>query len=368
MEQEKSAAYLQIRNINKWYPGDVHAVADMNMEIRQGEFLVFVGPSGCGKTTLLRTIAGLESITEGEIFLNGTLLNRLPPKNRDIAMVFQNYALYPNMKVRENIAFPLKMRKIPKQERGAQIQQVAEKLELERLLERKPSALSGGQRQRVALARAMVRKPQLFLMDEPLSNLDAKLRTEMRREIVALQKSLGVTTIYVTHDQTEAMTMGDRIAVMRDGFLQQIGTPREIYEQPANLFVAGFVGSPSMNTWDSSLIREGEGLTFTFGDKRLPLPPGAQPKPQWGSRLKAAIRPEDVLEAEGDRGDAFWMEIQSVEHTGRETVVFLTAAGRPNLSMITSAKFSGKVGQTIPLRLRENALLWFHPETEERLL
>ena len=208
MENEVRAGGLQIHKVNKWYPGNVHAVINMDMEIEQGEFIVFVGPSGCGKTTLLRMIAGLEGISSGEIIMDGRVVNKVPPKNRDIAMVFQNYALYPNMKVKNNIAFPLKMRHTKKQEAAARVAEVAKKLELDTLLERKPGALSGGQRQRVALARSLVRRPKLFLMDEPLANLDAKLRTEMRREIIALQRELGVTTIYVTHDQIEAMTMG----------------------------------------------------------------------------------------------------------------------------------------------------------------
>ncbi|MCL2299319.1 MAG: ABC transporter ATP-binding protein, partial [Firmicutes bacterium] len=235
---------LTIDTVNKVYPGGVHAVKDLSMEIVEGEFMVFVGPSGCGKTTLLRMIAGLERIDGGEMRMGGKLLNDVPPKDRDVAMVFQNYALYPNMKVYDNIAFPLQMRKADKADIQIAVEDVAHKLDLLELLGRRPGALSGGQRQRVALARAMVRRPRLFLMDEPLSNLDAKLRVQMRREIVALQRELGVTTVYVTHDQTEAMTMGSRIAVMKDGVLQQVDTPRGIYESPANLFTALFIGSP----------------------------------------------------------------------------------------------------------------------------
>ena len=271
MVKEVLAGELQMQKVNKWYPGNVHAVIDMNMEIKQGEFIVFVGPSGCGKTTLLRMIAGLESITDGEMIMGGRVMNKIPPKNRDIAMVFQNYALYPNMKVKDNIAFPLKMRHTGKQETKSMVAEVAQKLELDTLLERKPGALSGGQRQRVALARSMVRKPKLFLMDEPLANLDARLRTEMRREIITLQRELGVTTIYVTHDQTEAMTMGTRIAVINEGVLQQFGTPQEVYRNPSNLFVAGFIGSPNMNLWNTELVTEQGHCFLTLGAARIPV-------------------------------------------------------------------------------------------------
>ena len=244
---------LTLEQVNKWYSGDVHAVKGVSMDVRPGEFIVFVGPSGCGKSTTLRMIAGLERVDSGTIHMGEMLMNSVPPKNRDIAMVFQNYALYPTMKVFDNIAFPLKMRHWKKEDIRHRVTEIADSLDLSEYLWRRPIALSGGQRQRVALARAMVRAPKLFLMDEPLSNLDAKLRVQMRREITALQRKLGTTTIYVTHDQTEAMTMGDRIAIFKDGVVQQMDTPQMLYQKPANLFVAGFIGSPPMNIW-----KEGE--------------------------------------------------------------------------------------------------------------
>ena len=319
---------LHIDTVNKHYPGGVHAVKDLSMEIIEGEFMVFVGPSGCGKTTLLRMIAGLEQIDGGEIRMGDKALNDVPPKDRDIAMVFQNYALYPNMKVYDNIAFPLQMRKQPKDKIKSAVEDVARKLDLMELLGRRPGALSGGQRQRVALARAMVRRPRLFLMDEPLSNLDAKLRVQMRREIVALQRELGVTTVYVTHDQTEAMTMGSRIAVMKDGVLQQVDTPQGIYERPANLFTALFIGSPPMNTWE-----DGEGVTL-------------------------GIRPEHVFLV--GAGEGVPMRVQSIENTGREAFVYLKGDAPPkSLTMAMGADFSGGTGDLLYIKLREEAIQIF---------
>ena len=319
---------LYIESANKFYPGGVHAVKDLSMEISEGEFMVFVGPSGCGKTTLLRMIAGLEHIDGGVIRMGDKVLNDVPPKDRDIAMVFQNYALYPNMRVYDNIAFPLQMRKISKEEIKVAVEDVAGKLDLLELLDRRPGALSGGQRQRVALARAMVRRPRLFLMDEPLSNLDAKLRVQMRREIVALQRELGVTTIYVTHDQTEAMTMGSRIAVMKDGVLQQVDTPQGIYERPANLFTALFIGSPPMNTWE-----DGNGNTL-------------------------GIRPEHVLPAR--EGEGVCMRVQSIENTGREVFVYLRGEQLPRtLTMAAGADFSAVPGDALYIQMREEAIQKF---------
>jgi len=319
---------LTIDTVNKFYPGGVHAVKDLSMEIVEGEFMVFVGPSGCGKTTLLRMIAGLEQVDGGEIRFGSKVLNDVPPKDRDVAMVFQNYALYPNMKVYDNIAFPLQMRKVNKPDIQAAVEDLARKLDLLELLGRRPGALSGGQRQRVALARAMVRRPRLFLMDEPLSNLDAKLRVQMRREIVALQRELGVTTVYVTHDQTEAMTMGSRIAVMKDGVLQQVDTPRGIYESPANLFTALFIGSPPMNTWE-------DGAGDTLG-----------------------IRPEHVLLARA--GEGMPMHVQSVENTGREVFVYLKGDGAPRaLTMAVGTEFQGEAGDVVWVKMRQEAVRRF---------
>ncbi|MEI7025419.1 ABC transporter ATP-binding protein [Paenibacillus sp. y28] len=275
------------------------AVKDFHLEIRDKEFLVFVGPSGCGKSTTLRMIAGLEDITEGEIYIGDTLVNDLPPKDRDIAMVFQNYALYPNMSVYENIAFGLRLRKMPKHEIDLAVKRAARVLEIENYLTRKPKELSGGQRQRVALGRAIVRNPQVFLMDEPLSNLDAKLRVQMRAEIIRLHKQLGVTMVYVTHDQIEAMTMGDRIVVMRDGIIQQVDTPEMIYTQPANTFVASFIGSPPMN-FISGRLHEGHGGTIAFHTSRfaLEIPDGKKHQlithKLIGKVVTLGIRPENV--------------------------------------------------------------------------
>lgn len=367
MEKESPAGELQIHNVNKWYPGKVHAVIDMNMEINQGEFIVFVGPSGCGKTTLLRMIAGLETISGGEVIMDGRGVNKVPPKNRDIAMVFQNYALYPNMKVKDNIAFPLKMRHTGKQETKSRVAEVARKLELDTLLERKPGALSGGQRQRVALARSMVRKPKLFLMDEPLANLDARLRTEMRREIITLQRELGVTTIYVTHDQTEAMTMGTRIAVINEGVLQQFGTPQEVYRHPANLFVAGFIGSPNMNLWDTEPVAEQGHCYLTLGHARIPMDKRNLPPDSLKCGIKAGIRPEHIMPAASGEPGAIQMKINILENTGREMAVFLTAPGMPELTMITGANFSGQPGQSVSVRLLSEKIHLFHKETGQAL-
>lgn len=363
MENEIWAGDLQICKVNKWYLGDVHAVMDMDMEIKRGEFIVFVGPSGCGKTTLLRMIAGLESISSGEVIMDGRVVNKVPPKNRDIAMVFQNYALYPNMKVKDNIAFPLKMQHIGKQEMEDRVAEVAQKLELDAFLGRKPGALSGGQRQRVALARAMVRKPGLFLMDEPLANLDAKLRTEMRREIITLQRELGVTTIYVTHDQTEAMTMGTRISVMNGGVLQQFGSPQEIYRNPANLFVAEFIGSPNMNIWDTELVTYNGRHYLTLGNARIPIDKSNLPVDGLQGTFKAGIRPEHIVPAAPDEPHAVRMKISILENTGREVAVFLAASDIPNLTVVTDADFSGQIGQEVYIRLKPEKIHLFSTET-----
>ena len=262
-------AQVSFEKVKKVYPDGTVAVRDMSLEIGDGELVVFVGPSGCGKTTALRMIAGLEEITEGEIKIGDRVVNHLPPRDRDVAMVFQNYALYPHKSVYDNRAFPLRLRKLPKAEIEQRVRRIARLLELEEQLKRRPRQLSGGQRQRVAMGRAIVREPQAFLMDEPLSNLDAKLRTQMRAEISLLHKDLGVTTVYVTHDQVEAMTLGQRVAVMRKGELQQVAPPQELYDRPANLFVAGFIGSPAMNFVQATLEREDGSLAVRFGSERL---------------------------------------------------------------------------------------------------
>ena len=269
---------IKINSVGKVYPNGTRALEDVNIEINNGEFVVLVGPSGCGKTTLLRMVAGLEDITEGEISIDKKIVNEVAPKDRDIAMVFQNYALYPHMSVYDNMAFSLKLRKLPKEEIDQKVKEAAKILEIDELLERKPKALSGGQRQRVAMGRAIVRKPEAFLMDEPLSNLDAKLRVQMRAELGQLHTQLETTTLYVTHDQVEAMTMGDRVAVIRKGELQQIDTPRQIYLYPKNIFVAGFIGSPSMNFVYAKVKVSSKNITLSFGEDSIQCDAGENKK------------------------------------------------------------------------------------------
>src|SRR5438034_5013166 len=293
---------IEFADVAKVYPDGTRAVDSLDLEIQDGEFMVFVGPSGCGKTTALRMVAGLEEISEGTIRIGDRIVNQISPKDRDIAMVFQTYALYPHMTVEENLAFGLRLRKLSKIEIGRRVNAAATTLGLEDFLQRKPRALSGGQRQRVAMGRAIVREPRAYLMDEPLSNLDAKLRVQMRAEIHKLQRELGVTTIYVTHDQVEAMTMGDRVAVMRSGHLQQVDAPERIYEQPANQFVAGFIGSPPMNMIAAKLNRSDEGLVVTFGGHRVVVDPEivrARPalRGYEGGDVVLGIRPEDFEDA-----------------------------------------------------------------------
>lgn len=298
-------ASLSLKNIRKVYDNRFTAVDDFNLEIEDKEFIVFVGPSGCGKSTTLRMIAGLEEITSGELYIDGKLVNSIAPKDRDIAMVFQNYALYPHMTVYENMAFALKLRKMPKAEIKKRVQEAAEILGITEYLQRKPKALSGGQRQRVAIGRAIVREPKVFLMDEPLSNLDAKLRNQMRAEIIKLRQRIDTTFVYVTHDQTEAMTLGDRIVIMKDGFIQQIGTPQEVFNHPINVFVAGFIGSPQMNFFDAKLEKLGsEGYVVRVGgtefipdaDQRAALEAAGA-----GSQdIVLGIRPEHIALCERD--------------------------------------------------------------------
>ena len=298
-----SMANLSLRNIKKVYDNKVTAVDDFNLEIADKEFIVFVGPSGCGKSTTLRMVAGLEEISGGELYIDGRLVNDVAPKDRDIAMVFQNYALYPHMTVYENMAFALKLRNTPKKEIDRKVREAAEILGITEYLQRKPKALSGGQRQRVAIGRAIVREPKVMLMDEPLSNLDAKLRNEMRAEIIKLRHRINTTFIYVTHDQTEAMTLGDRIVIMKDGFIQQIGTPQEVFNHPANLFVAGFIGSPQMNIFDAELRKDNGKYSVVVNDVTFPFSPekqaefeaaGVEPQP-----VRLGIRPEHLSICDG---------------------------------------------------------------------
>ena len=295
-------AEISLQSLSKVYPDGTKAVTDLSLDVASGEFVVFVGPSGCGKTTALRMVAGLESITSGRVTLDGHVVNDVPAKDRDIAMVFQNYALYPHMNASKNMGFALRMRGLPKREIEIRVREAARILGLSDALHKKPRTLSGGQRQRVAMGRAIVRNPQAFLMDEPLSNLDAKLRVETRAEIARIQRDLGVTTIYVTHDQTEAMTMGDRVAVMRNGLLQQIAVPKELYDRPRNLFVAEFIGSPAMNVVMADVAHADDGIWVSFGPHRLRLEPATHERDGGlaaydGRRVVLGIRPEDLEDA-----------------------------------------------------------------------
>jgi multiple sugar transport system ATP-binding protein len=318
-------AEIQLKEVWKRYPDGFEAVKDMNLAIGDGEFMILVGPSGCGKSTALRMIAGLEDISEGELVIGGERMNELGPRERDIAMVFQNYALYPHMTVRDNMGFALKLAKTPKEEINKKVEEAARILDLQQHLDRKPANLSGGQRQRVAMGRAIVRDPKAFLMDEPLSNLDAKLRVQMRTEVARIQSSLGTTTVYVTHDQTEAMTLGDRVAVMRAGIVQQVDSPKVLYEDPMNLFVAGFIGSPAMNFLPARL--EGDRIKLPFGD--TPIPEHLRSKLQGNGAARdviAGIRPEHFEDAavagEGHGWLKFRTKVQVVESMGSELYAY----------------------------------------------
>ena len=330
-------ASVELDNINKLYENGFHAVRDLKIDVADGEFLVLVGPSGCGKSTALRMVAGLEDISTGELRIGGKRVNEVNPQGRDIAMVFQSYALYPHMSVRDNIAYGLKLRKMPKDQINARIQKAADMLELTPLLDRKPKQLSGGQRQRVAMGRSIVREPQVFLMDEPLSNLDAKLRVQMRAEISEVVRSLNTTTLYVTHDQTEAMTMGDRMAIMKAGVLQQLGTPGECYDTPRNIFVAQFVGSPPMNLALVRVVEGNDGLRLEFGDSSLQLPESQlaqRPalKSYVGRSVALGVRSEDMEDANLASAPAdrrIKAKVNLTEALGSEIVVHFTFPGQP---------------------------------------
>jgi multiple sugar transport system ATP-binding protein len=323
------AASIHVEDVSKVYDDGTVAVKELNLAVSEGEFVVFVGPSGCGKTTLLRMIAGLEAISAGSISIGGVRMNNVPPKDRDVAMVFQNYALYPNMSVADNMGFALKIRRVGREEVRQRVKEAAGVLGLEELLERRPRALSGGQRQRVAMGRAIVRQPQVFLMDEPLSNLDAKLRVHMRAEIARIQRDLGVTTVYVTHDQSEAMTLGDKVAIMRDGVLQQFAPPRELYSHPANLFVASFIGSPAMNLVQTRLAERDGVLHAQLGGRMVPIrhAPRAQGELN-GRTVILGIRPEDLEDADLAAPDAerVTVTVDIKEDLGAEVFVHTSLA------------------------------------------
>ena len=374
-------ASLSLRNVYKRYPGGVTAVSDFNLEIKDKEFIILVGPSGCGKSTTLRMVAGLEEISDGEILIGDRVVNDVAPKDRDIAMVFQNYALYPHMTVFDNMAFGLKLRKTPKDEIKRRVEEAARILDISHLLERKPKALSGGQRQRVALGRAIVREPKVFLLDEPLSNLDAKLRAQMRTEISKLHLKLGTTFIYVTHDQTEAMTMGTRIVVMKDGFIQQVDTPQNLYLYPGNLFVAGFIGSPQMNFVDSVLLKEGNDFFVEFGTEDTKTRAGVKYKIKLpasknkddvleayvGKEVIMGIRPEDVhneedLIAQFPDG-IVEANVEVTELMGAETYLYMNCEEQ-TINARVSPTNTAKPGDRIKITLEPGKIHLFDKETE----
>jgi multiple sugar transport system ATP-binding protein len=359
-------ARVAMRSLNKKYD-EVHAVIDVNLDIRDQEFVVLVGPSGCGKTTTLRMVAGLESITSGHISIDEKVVNELPPMDRDIAMVFQNYALYPHMSVYDNMAFGLKMRKFDKPEIAKRVQEAAEILGIQQLLQRKPRQLSGGQRQRVALGRAIVRHPQVFLFDEPLSNLDAKLRVQMRVELKKLHERLGTTAIYVTHDQVEAMTLGDRVVVMKDGLVQQVGDPMELYNQPANRFVAGFIGSPAMNFIGVRLRGENGGLWAEAEGMRIkvPAPLLARLGPYAGKEMTLGIRPEDLcIAGDGDAEElSFPATVEVVERLGPE-ILLDVAIGPATMVASVEPTTTAKVHEVLRLAVNPARVHFFDNASE----
>ncbi|MBQ8947544.1 MAG: sn-glycerol-3-phosphate ABC transporter ATP-binding protein UgpC [Lachnospiraceae bacterium] len=366
-------ASLSLTNICKVYPNGFEAVKDFNLQIEDKEFIIFVGPSGCGKSTTLRMIAGLEDISSGELKIGDRIVNDVEPKDRDIAMVFQNYALYPHMSVYDNMAFGLKLRKVPKDEIDKMVKEAAKILDLTALLDRKPKALSGGQRQRVAMGRAIVRNPQVFLMDEPLSNLDAKLRVQMRIEIAKLHQRLGTTIIYVTHDQTEAMTLGDRIVVMKDGVIQQVDTPQNLYEKPGNLFVAGFMGSPQMNFLDAEVEVSGDVAYLKVGGKSIPLPPAKSKKlidgGYAGKTVTFGIRPEDVYDSEMFIETAkcvFESNIKVYELLGAEVYLYFDLDEFPITARVDS-RTTARPGDTVKFAFDVEKIHVFDKETEQTI-
>ena len=371
-------ASVVLKGIGKVYPGGVRAVTDFNLKVKDKEFIVMVGPSGCGKSTTLRMIAGLEEISEGELYIDDRIVNDIPPKDRDIAMVFQNYALYPHMTVFENMAFGLKLRKFSKEEIKRRVDEAARILDISHLLERRPKALSGGQRQRVALGRAIVREPKVFLLDEPLSNLDAKLRAQMRTEISKLHLKLGTTFIYVTHDQTEAMTMASRIVVMKDGFIQQCDTPQNLYDYPNNLFVAGFIGSPQMNFFEAKLIKREDDFYICFGDFVLKIPREKVRTERYetllsygGKYVIVGIRPEAVhdepMYLEQFSDNIVTANVEVTEQMGSETYLFLDV-NECKLTARVAPATTAKPGDTIKICFDMRKIHLFDIDTEETII
>ena len=367
-------AELKLKNIVKKYPNGFVAVKDFSLDIEDKEFIIFVGPSGCGKSTTLRMIAGLEDISAGELYIGDKMCNNVSPKDRDIAMVFQNYALYPHMTVYDNMAFGLKLRKVSREEINKKVHEAAKILDIEHLLDRKPKALSGGQRQRVAMGRAIVREPKVFLMDEPLSNLDAKLRVQMRSEISKLHHKLQTTFIYVTHDQTEAMTLGTRIVVLKDGIIQQVDTPQNLYNKPQNLFVAGFIGSPQMNFIDAKVVQVGPDVMVAFGEYRVKLPEAKTKALIEGGYVDKdiilGIRPEDVHDEDifisASPESVVEAHVEVTELLGAETNLFLIIAGQSITARVDSRN-QAKIGDIINVAFDVNRMHLFDKQTEETI-
>ncbi|MBQ9941319.1 MAG: sn-glycerol-3-phosphate ABC transporter ATP-binding protein UgpC [Clostridia bacterium] len=365
-------ASVSLKHIFKKYPGGVTAVSDFCLEIKDKEFVILVGPSGCGKSTTLRMIAGLEEISEGELFIGDRLVNDVAPKDRDIAMVFQNYALYPHMTVFENMAFGLKLRKTPKEEIKRRVEEAARILDIAHLLDRRPKALSGGQRQRVALGRAIVREPKVFLLDEPLSNLDAKLRAQMRTELTKLHKRLETTFIYVTHDQVEAMTMASRIVVMKDGLIQQVDTPQNLYDKPVNIFVAGFIGTPQMNFINSTLVKKGEDYFVKYGEVELKLPAEkaavAELANYVGKEVIMGVRPECIHDEPMYLSSlSEWVidaDVEITELMGAEIHLYLTSQEQNIVSRVSS-RSKAKSGDTIKVAIDMSRIHIFDKDTEK---
>jgi len=375
LNQEEKMASLSFRHLYKKYPGGVTAVSDFCLEVKDKEFIIFVGPSGCGKSTTLRMIAGLEEITEGELFIGDRLVNDIAPKDRDIAMVFQNYALYPHMTVFDNMAFGLKLRKVPKEEIKRKVEQAAKILDITHLLDRRPKQLSGGQKQRVALGRAIVRNPKVFLLDEPLSNLDAKLRAAMRTELTKLHKKLGTTFVYVTHDQVEAMTMATRIVVMKDGIIQQVDTPQNLYDLPCNLFVAGFIGTPQMNFVEATLVDKNGDVFINWGANMIKLPAEKANAPELkdyiGKEVVMGIRPECLHDEPSyveSRPDAvFTATVDVTELMGSEIFLYFTAEEQSFVARV-APNSTTRSGDVIKVAMDTTKIHIFDKDTERCII